>query len=162
MEVIRILDLRLYERILGRFRDTAYGNSSKPPAVTTPDGRGGFSVVDPACACPQLGLSDCLCEHIAKFYPDLAPQPCGFVLFDFEEAFPPPPGKDKALFVPSVSSTGDKCHGNVHHVSDDRLKKRLRKPDYQSKTYLCASGKVEPYTHERAVALLEEYFPDPV
>ncbi len=162
MEVIRILDLRLYERGAGRFRDTAYGNSSKSPDVITPDGKGGFSVVDSACACSGVSISDCTCGHIARFYPALAPQPCGFVAFDFENAFPPPsPKHEKPVYVPSPSTTGDDCHGNVHHISDDRLKKKLRTPEYMAKTHLCVGGKVEPYTHARAIDLLNQHFPVP-
>jgi hypothetical protein len=161
MEVIRILDLRQYDRARGRFRDTVYGNSRKPEGVVTPDGKGGFSVIDPICACKAIGPSDCVCEHIRRFYPSLTPQPCGFVAFNFEEAFPVPQGGRPPVFIATPSNTGDECHGNVHHISDDRLKKVLRTKPFEGKTHLCVDGRVEPYTHERAVELVNAYFPDP-
>jgi hypothetical protein len=74
------------------------------------------------------------------------------------EVFPPPKGAHAPEFIAMPSDTGDDCHGNVYHVSDDRLKKILRRAELVNKMHLCVDGKIEPYTHERAVELVKHHF----
>ena len=94
MEVIRILNLRHFDRNVRRFRDIVCKNASKSdPSVVTPDGRGGFSVFDPACACVnQAQNPNCVCNHISRFYDRVAGEPCAYWIFDHDIFNPPPPG----------------------------------------------------------------------
>src|SRR3954447_14090549 len=94
MEVTRILDLRNFDRYARRFRDVVYKNSSRRGDEDTPDGRGGFSVIDTACACTPV-TDDCICAHIHQFYDRVGPEPCAFWTFDPAVFNPPNPNPNK-------------------------------------------------------------------
>jgi hypothetical protein len=159
MEVVRIFDLRQFDRTVRRFRDLVYKNSKrKPDDPPTPDGRGGFSVFEAACACPGDGLeSSCFCDHIAKFYATIGPEPCVYWAFDIKLFDPPNPNPQKlqaAVLLEVPSDTGDVCHRNMHHVGDGRLD-RIRKHQKEEDLRICVNGKSEPFTIARATELYD-------
>ena len=164
MEVIRILDLRLFDRDRQRFRDLVYKNSSRAPeAPETPDGRGGFSVIGLECACNGVD-GDCVCGHIAQFYSGVAPQPCAYWRFDTNEFNPPSPNPQNLtapVMLEVPSDTGDDCHRNVHHVSDSRLEKKFKKLQANMALRLCVDGHSQTFSVEQATALYNQHFPDP-
>jgi len=164
MEVVRVLDLRQYDRTVRRFRDSLFKNSSKQ--ANTPDGKGGFSVFEVACACGDagnLGNPNCICGHISRFYPATGPEPCAYIIFDtnlFDHPAPNPKKLPQPQIIPAVSNTGDDCHRNVHCVSDNRLNK-LRKGPQGTTMRLCMNGQSEPFTEDRAIELCNAHYPDP-
>ena len=165
MEVIRIFDLRQFDRTSRRFRDVVYRNSAKPPdPSSTPDGRGGFSVFEVACACPGQGVdSDCICCYIARFYPAIAPEPCVYWAFNISIFNPPNPNPNhlpSPVLVSAPSDTGDPCHRNMHNVSDNRFDK-YRRTQTEQDLRICANGRSEPFTANRAIELYKQYYPDP-
>src|SRR5450756_66573 len=101
MEVIRILDLRQFDRKSRRFRDLVYRNSSKRGTADTPDGKGGFSVFDAACACVDVGDLNCICEHISRFYSAVGPKPCSYWRFD-TSIFDPPTPNPQRIPIPEL------------------------------------------------------------
>ena len=165
MEVIRVLNLRNFDRTSRRFRDVVFRNTSKPPEpVTTPDGRGGFSVFDAACACVNTGDSNCICRHISRFYGDVGPEPCAYWRFDTNIFNPPIPNPNRIQppeLIPSPSASGDECHRNLHQVSDNRLERTFREPGIEAMLGICAYGTSEPFTVDRAIELCNQYYPDP-
>lgn len=80
--------------------------------------------------------------------------------FDFGELFPAPPGKSDPVFVSQASDTGDDCHGNLHHISEKRLKRDLRAAGMIAQMRLCVDGRVEAFSIERAIELRAAGFPD--
>src|ERR1051326_4907755 len=137
--VIRLLDLRQFDRNSKRFRDTLYRHSAKPAdPKTTPDGRGGISVILAACACQNLEC-DCFCEYIGKFSSQSAPEPCAFVQFTVEE-LPISDVKNPPTLVEKLSTTGDPCHRNLHNISDNRFEKKLRCPEAEPSMRFCVDG----------------------
>ena len=163
MEVVRILNLRHFDRTARRFRDIVCKNASKSdPTAVTPDGRGGFSVFDPACACVDQGQNpNCVCSHISKFYDQVAGEPCAYWRFDHEMFNPPIQNpKNIPVLVHVPSHTGDDCHANLHNVSDDRLK-NARKHQTEQTLRICVGGVSEPFTADRAIELINIHYPDP-
>lgn len=67
------------------------------------------------------------------------------------------------MAVEVASDTGDLCHRNLHFISNDQAKKFLKRGgiDYAAEIRLCVNGRSEPFTVERAVALISEHYPDP-
>lgn len=165
MEVIRILNLRHFDRIARRFRHIVCKNASKPPDTITPDDRGGFSVFDPTCACVDQGQNpNCICNHISKYYGQVAGEPCVYWRLDCDVFNPPTPNPRKGqapILVPVPSATGDPCHLNLHHVSDARLKNARRYQNEQTLS-ICVGGRSEPFTADRAIELVNLHYPDPV
>jgi hypothetical protein len=103
-----------------------------------------------------------VCEHIARYYAHVAAEPCAFWTFDIEELRPANPIPDaqspQAYAVPS--DTGDDCHRNIHHLSDNQADK-IRRRWTEASLRICVGGKSEPFTVDRVIALINEYFPDP-
>jgi hypothetical protein len=164
MVVTRVLNLRQYDRRSRRFRDLVYKNSSPEPGQPAPDGRGGLSVVETACACGALN-GRCICEHIARYYAHVAPEPFAFWTFDTDDFLPPTPNPNKIsppVILPTPSDTGDACHRNVHFISDNRLEKAFRKAEAEFEFSVCVGGNVEAYTPDRAIELHQIHYPDPV
>ena len=163
MEVIRIFNLRYFDRTKRRFRDVVYRNSARPAdPASTPDGRGGFSVFEAACACGDLN-GDCICHQIAKFYNAVASDPCAYWPFDTSIFDPPNPNPDKLpapVLIPVPSETGDDCHRNLHNVSDNRFDK-YRKIQTEQDLRICLNGRNEPFTADRAIELFNQFYPDP-
>jgi len=160
MELTRIFNLRQFDPKRQRFRDLALRHSTKPAdPSTTPDGRGGISVFETACACQNLDGGDCVCHHIARFYSKVATEPCAY--WTFELATLPqrlnlPPGGQVPVVVPVVGDP-DECHRNLHHISDDQADKLRRK--INNEIHLCVGGHSEPFTVERATALQAQHYP---
>lgn len=167
MEVTRLLSLVQYDRTRKRFRDFVYKNSAKvADPDSTPDGRGGFSVIELACACDDLADNDCICAHIAQFYGQVAPEPCAYWKFDtaiFGIPNPNPNRYKQAVIVNEPSDSGDECHRNIHCVTDGRLKNEFQKAEAvpQDQMYLCVDGVREDFTSERAIELVNQFYPDP-
>ena len=162
MEVVRVLNLRQYDRTARRFRDLLFKNSSKQ--ANTPDGKGGFSVFEVACACGNAGsLGNCVCGHISKFYSDIATEPCAYIIFDtnvFELPAQNPGKLPQPQIIPLISKTGDDCHRNLHCVSDNKLDK-LRQGKLGATMRICMNGQSEPFTEDRAIELYNVHYPDP-
>ena len=152
MEVVRVLDLRLYDCRKQRFRDLVFKNSSRPLNTTTPDGRGGFSVVGIACVHSRVGGA--ICDHVEKYYEEVSGTPCA--LWPFDTAIFEPPNPNPHKFKPPEliqknSDTGDECHHNLHNVSDNRLERAYRAAEGSEALELCFGGTPEKFTPERAV-----------
>jgi hypothetical protein len=157
--VIRLLDLRQFDCVSKRFRDTHYRHSSKPAdPASTPDGRGGISVVLASCACPTLEC-DCFCAHISRYYDKFTPEPCAFVQFELD-IFTKTRATDKDPELVDAP-TGDPCHRNLHNVSDNQFEKKLRTPSAEPDMRFCVDGHCELYSADRAIELVNAYYPDP-
>ena len=153
MDVVRVLDLQHYDCRRQRFRDLVHRNSSlAPSAPPTPDGKGGFSVVGVPCV-RQRAVS--VCAHVKEYYTGVAGAPCGLWCFGTTDFEPPTPNPQKIkapALIQKDSDTGDKCHYNLHKVSDNRLGKAYRRAEASGMLKLCFEEAVEGFTHERAVA----------
>jgi len=148
MQVVRLLDLRHYDGNKRRFRDYVHRNSSKESG--TPDGKGGFSVVDLRCANERSGS---ICAHTERYYRAVG-VPCGLWLFDpatFEPGDSDPKHIRPPVLIPKPSDTGDECHRNMHNVSDGRLERVFKAEQAAGALKLCCEGDVVGLTHERAI-----------
>src|SRR5687768_16470510 len=99
MELTRIFNLRHFDTTARRFRDVVLRHSQKPSEpADTPDGRGGISVFEFTCACPDaVAVPNCPCEHITKYYGDVAQEPCAYWNFNsalLEKLAPSDAGKE--------------------------------------------------------------------
>jgi hypothetical protein len=158
MEFTRILDLRQFDRTSERFRDNVLRHSKKPANVSdTPDGRRRISVFDTACACSCVE-SGCICRHITRFYSKVVQEPCAYWTFDFDniqQRFPTP-----LIARQSRSESGDDCHYTIHNLSDKQADKKIRYLWKEEDFGICINGQSEPFTNERAIALIDRYYPD--
>ena len=163
MELTRIFNLLQYDRQRRRFRDLALRHSANPAdPLTTPDGHGGISVFETACACPTLD-GDCICGHIARYYPDVASDPCAYWTFELD-ALPQrlnvSPDAPRPVVV-EVAGDPDECHRNLHHMSDGQADKLRRRINHEVEVRLSVNGRSEAFTEERVIALINEHWPDP-
>jgi hypothetical protein len=93
----------------------------------------------------------------------VATEPCAYWSFDYDIFNPPVPNPSKVpipQFVSVLNDKGDRCHGNLHNVSDDRLKKVFKRQT-EDALRICADGISEPFTADRVIDLCNQHYPDP-
>jgi hypothetical protein len=160
MEVIRVLNLRQFDRAVRRFRNTVCKNSTKPTG-DTPDGKGGFSVFVATCACLNAADSSCICGHIARFYSEIGPEPCAFWRFDTSLLDPPDPNPAQIkspVIVEVPSDSGDLCHRNIHCVGNSRLERKFKEHAKEEAMRICADGRSKTFTADRAIELYNQHY----
>jgi hypothetical protein len=107
---------------------------------------------------------ECTCSHIAAWYSDVFPFPCGFWTFDTAMLQPPVPNPHAIptpILINQPSHTGDQCHYNIHNLGDSRAKRILDTEAANGGLGLCVNGIATPFDPTTATALKEQYFPDP-
>lgn len=93
----------------------------------------------------------------------MAGEPCAYWRFDSEIFQPPvanPNNVPRPEIISKVSDTKDRCHSNLHNVSDERLKKALKR-ETENNLRICVGGTSEPFTADRAIELFNRHYPDP-
>lgn len=69
-----------------------------------------------------------------------------------------PVGTPAPTLVQVASDSGDDCHYNLHHVSDNQATRLRKKLIPHSDLFLCVDGTVEQFTVSRAVELVEAHY----
>lgn len=125
MEYIRLLHPKHWDAQRERFGDVAFKLSSDS----------GLSLVCKACA--EAASSGLICEHIRKFYPNIASDPAVF-LFIKDTELP----KDSKI-IETLSDTGDTCHREVVEAKEKHLKRAFMAKSW-TEAFICDGGTYRP------------------
>lgn len=112
MEVIRLIHHKHYDPDSKRFRSLAFRNSSND---------GGISVVDIECIVRQIQNEETVCDHVLKFYPNIAGQPIIYWIIRTRNIEKENPDINLKL-EEKESHTGDICHINIKGLSNNKAK----------------------------------------
>lgn len=104
MEYVRLFHPNHFDSRLGRFKSSAFKNSSNG---------GGASIFELDCG---IKISGDVCSHIKRFYPNVGGDPAVYWVFEADEL---PQGSSLEA---APSNTGDLCHRNIKNVSDTYLR----------------------------------------
>lgn len=148
MELVRIIRAAWWDDNQGRFSDVAFKRSSEPYAGS-PDGHGGISVFDAACAIGDDEPPKSICAHIAQWYGHRYPAPVLYWRFRLEDV---EPAVDPAAVVAVPSDSGDGCHRNIHSLSRNGAKREFYRLAQPETLRICDDGD-HPFTVDRVRSL---------
>ena len=128
MGFIRVIHQKHYDPDKGNFKSLAFKPSS--------DGSG-ISVIDEKCI-SQSGIG--VCEHINRFYKDLAGKPPIFWRIPTEEL------PENHRFIQRTSTTGDACHYNLTGISEKESRTLLKRVNLSEFNVCSENGGDRPLT----------------
>ena len=128
MGFIRVIHHRHYDRHKRRFTSPAFKNSND---------NSGISVIDKDCA---LRTSPGICEHIQRFYPDVAGTPP--IFWEFHPEILP----ENCRLDPQKGPDGDDCHFNVVGLSEKEARAIIIKVPLSDFNICIGNGEYRPLT----------------
>ncbi len=126
MGYIRVIHQHFYDPDRGRFQSLAFRPSSDDS---------GISIIDEECV---LRTSPSICDHIEKFYHDIAGNPPIFWIF-YANILP-----EACKFIQQTSDSGDECHHNLIGLTDKQARNIFKQVTLNAFRICTANGDHRP------------------